>query len=106
MIKLRTDRNLDLIEEKNQALLDRIIQALNELDDDDFVDVLYGNRGSLSFLQSGRGTFKLCDERCICGNIDNVRCQWLEEGEQCRDVFCPHFIDRNFVKEDSDEKTD
>ena len=96
-MKLRTNRKLNLIEEKNQALLDRIIQAINELDDKEFIDVLYGHRGSLSFLRSGNGSFKICDERCACGDIENVPCQWLKQGEQCRGVFCPNFI-RTFRK--------
>jgi len=91
-IKLRTDRKLNLIEEKNQALLNRIIQAINELEDDEFIDILYGRRGNLSFLQNGSGDFKICDERCKYGDIENVPCQWLKQEKQCRGIFCPHFI--------------
>jgi len=100
-MKLRTDRKINLIEEKNQALLNRIIQAINELEDDEFVDILYGRRGSLSFLRNGNGNFKLCDERCICGDIENVPCQWLKQGEECRGIFCPHFINQIIAKGDN-----
>jgi len=96
---LKTDRNIDMVEEINIALLAKIIEAINELTSDEFVDLVRGYRGSLSFLQSNSGSFKLSDDRCICGGIENIPCQWLRQGERCNGEFCQHFINRATTQE-------
>lgn len=95
MMKLREDRDIDMIENVNIALLDRIIQAFNDLGDNEFIDVLWGVRCNFSLLQNETGEFKLCDANCIMGMVDNIRCQWLEKGQRCKDVYCEHFEKRN-----------
>ena len=86
------ERDIDLCEEKNIVLIDRIEDAINSLTDDEFFDLFLGNRGSLSFVRSGEGSFKLCEATCICGSIFNVPCQWLCKGEACGGKYCKHYI--------------
>ena len=85
------DRNIDMMDEKYLALVNRIISALNELDDSELIDVLRGLRGSFNLLPTDRGAFKLACVGCICGSIENIPCQWLEKGQKCEGSSCAHF---------------
>lgn len=88
-------QNIDLIGDKNLVLMERIEAAIDDLTDDEYLDLLEGNRGSLLTLRNGEGSFKLCEATCICGNTDNVPCQWLRAGDKCDGVFCGNYIRRN-----------
>ena len=93
-MELKTHRRFDMIQGINLALLDVIITELNKLDDGEFADVLEGNRGSFSFC-GGQGGFKLTETNCVNGDIENVHCPWLEEGERCKgQEYCSHFISK------------
>lgn len=94
-IKLREDRDIDRIDEVNDALLARMVKAVDECDDDEYRDILNGTRGSLSFLQHDKGSFRLCEHRCTCGNETNIPCQWLSRGEKCQSVYCENYSRRN-----------
>lgn len=89
-MNLRTDRKIDRMDSINMTLLAIITKKLNDYDDDEFKDVLQGNR-SISV--------KVCDNRCICGDIGNIPCQWFAyDGQECNGNHCSRFIDRQTVK--------
>lgn len=90
------DRGYDMMGEMNSALLERIITAVNELTDDEFVDVLKGVRGGFSL--GGGSTFKLCDDHCSLGAVENVHCAWLDPGERCRGKYCKHISTKRRAK--------
>ena len=76
-------RDLDLIEEKNLALLKAFILKMNAYTDEEFVDVLRGDR---------QIKVKLCHSACQCGGVHNIPCQWLDNDMECNGRYCPHLV--------------
>ena len=84
-------RKMNMIKEINISLEKLIVSSINDLDNDEFIDLIRGRRGNLSFLQADSGSFKLSEENCICGDIENFPCQFLPLGEKCQGNYCKDF---------------
>ena len=84
---LRDDRKINNIDEINSKLSELLEMKINDLDDDEFLDFIYGNRGNFSFC-GGNGSFKLTESACKLGNKENLPCQWLDI--YCSGYHCKH----------------
>ena len=85
-MELRDNRRWLNIREINKILEEAIEFYLNDLDDNDFADIITSS-------PYGKINITLCEESCICGDIENIPCQWFSV--YCYGYNCSNFHRKN-----------
>lgn len=71
-------------DETRLSLLKRIIDAFNECDKGEILDIIFGDRGDFSSHGRGDGVFKISESTCLYGNKENCPCQFYEGKCKCQ----------------------
>jgi len=89
MKELRINRKINCIREVNSAFLERIIDVLNDLDDEVFLYLLHSGAICEETFQTKYGKINISCDTCAMANEENIPCQFYEG--KCEGVDCANY---------------